>query len=164
MAWKVIPDTSSRWEQRQSWALVPTQPLRMCTPSGRSCLVQISPLSWCRKQVVWLKTVIYQWLHFCLPSNCLMSPCRVQRISAESSNVQLYRPQAAPEPIPQLTVTSLPHPSSYNLRLAFLRSVKLLNTNRCWFALSCSKLSLPSSLPLCEQRHRLLVSMKLALL
>lgn len=88
------------------------------------------------------KTVIYQWLHFCLPSNCVMSPFRVQRISAESSNMQLHRLQAAPEPIPQLTITSLPHPSSCNLHLAaFLCSVKLLNANRCWFALSCSKLS-----------------------
>lgn len=119
MAWKVIPDTFSRWEQRQSWGLVPIQTLRMCTPSGRSCLVRISPLSRCWKRVALLKTAICQQRHFCLPSDCLMSLCRVwdvtvcrpvQRITAESSDVQLHRPQAAPEPVPQNFI-SLPIPA-----------------------------------------------------
>ena len=88
-----------------------------------------------------------------------VTACRpVRRIMAESSDVQLHRPRAAPEPIPQPNFVSLHHPSSYGRARAActllpplgLCSTKLMNVCRCQFALSCSELSLPSNLlPLC---------------
>lgn len=110
-AWKVIPDTSSRWEQRQSWDLVPIQTLRMCTPSGRSCLVRISPLSCvsCVAEDHNLSAVAL--LFVTLMSLHRMQDTMMCKASAEDHGRVLRC--AAPEPIPQPNSLTIPHAGSY---------------------------------------------------